>query len=82
MNPSARVEHQMLGNISEAVSLIEQYKGSTVQLVSHLDADGLAAAGIIKQALEEKGIKTEIKIVKMINETTVNEIDPDGLTIL
>lgn len=82
VDPLVLVEHQMLGNIYKAVSLLNQYRGDTVQLVAHLDADGLAAAGIIKQALEEKEIETEVKIVKMINKKTIDEINQDGLTIL
>ncbi len=47
---------------------------STIQLVSHYDADGITSAAIMIKTLESLGKKYEVKIVKKIKPDTIKEI--------
>jgi RecJ-like exonuclease len=43
-------------------------------LVHHIDADGMASAGIMIKALERKGKEVEVKAVKQLYSETIKEI--------
>ncbi len=49
-------------------------KHEEVQLVSHIDADGITSAAIIAKALERAGIGYEIRFVKQLDENIVREL--------
>jgi len=61
---------------SKAASLILKYaeEEETIHVVSHFDADGLAAAGIIGTSLARLGGKIRIQIEKWIDEDIVDEV--------
>jgi RecJ-like exonuclease len=66
-------------NISQCIS-----EDGFIHVVSHLDADGLAAAGILAKALWRVGAKFRVRIQQWVDNRIVSEIksdDPD-LTIL
>jgi len=71
---------------SEAANIISSCveKDGFVHVVSHLDADGLAAAGIIGKALWRLGAKFRVRIQQWVDEKIVAEITSDkpDLTIL
>ncbi len=71
---------------SEAAELISRYvkDNAFIHVVSHLDADGLAAAGIIGKALWRIGANFRIRIQQWMDEKIVAEIvsDKPQLTIL
>jgi len=71
---------------SEAAKLISKYvqESGFIHVVSHLDADGLAAAGIIGKALLRLGANFRIRIQQWIDEKIVADITSDkpALTIL
>jgi len=66
----------LLKNASEAASLILKYveKGEVIQVASHIDADGLAAAAIIGKSLLKLGGTFRIRVTKWVDERVVDEI--------
>ncbi|WP_209683298.1 single-stranded-DNA-specific exonuclease RecJ [Methanohalophilus levihalophilus] len=46
----------------------------SVSVVSHIDADGLTSAAIICTALERAGLEYDIRFVKQLDETIIEEI--------
>ncbi len=74
------------GASSEAAAFIAKHaKGDgLIHVVSHLDADGLAAAGVIGKALWRLGAKFRIRIQQWVDEKIVADITSDNpqLTIL
>ncbi len=61
---------------SEAAKLIieEIEKSARILIVSHFDADGLAAAAILSKALIRKDAFLHVKIIKKLNEVVINEL--------
>ncbi|MDY0385609.1 MAG: DHH family phosphoesterase [Methanolobus sp.] len=56
----------------ECAEEIKKYE--EIQLVSHIDADGITSAAIISKALERAGIGSEMMFVKQLDETIVEKI--------
>jgi single-stranded-DNA-specific exonuclease len=71
---------------SEAANLISKCieEGGFIHVISHLDADGLAAAGIIGKALWRLGANFRVRIQQWVDEKIVAAITSDkpALTIL
>jgi len=71
---------------SEAANLISKCveEGGFIHVVSHLDADGLAAAGVIGKALWRFGADFRVRIQQWVDEKIVAAItfDKPALTIL
>ena len=71
---------------SEAAKLISACvsEDGFIHVVSHLDADGLAAAGVIGQALFRLGASFRVRIQQWVDEKIVSEVTADkpALTIL
>ncbi len=61
--------------ISRAAELVRKHKNDTAQIISHLDADGISAAGIISTTLDREGIENKVNIIKLKNivDTANNE---------
>jgi filamentous hemagglutinin family protein len=70
-------EQALLNDASKAANLIlEQVeKESVIHITSHLDADGLAAAGIIGNALIRLGAFFSIRIERWIDDRVINELN-------
>ena len=70
---------------SEAANLILKHieKGDVIHVSSHIDADGLAAAGIIGKALARLGGTFRLRIAKWVDEKVVDQIaaEKPSLTI-
>ena len=49
-------------------------KFEEIQLVSHIDADGITSAAIISKALERAGIGSEMMFVKQLDEAIVEKL--------
>jgi RecJ-like exonuclease len=49
-------------------------KHKEVQLVSHIDADGISSAAIIARSMERAGIEYEMLFVKQLDENIVREL--------
>ena len=61
---------------SQAARLITEKieKGSLIHVVSHLDADGIAAAGILGKALLRLDANFRIRIQQWVDEKIVGEL--------
>ncbi|MEA2089447.1 MAG: DHH family phosphoesterase [Thermoproteota archaeon] len=70
----------LLDSASKAAELILECveKGGLVHVASHLDADGLAAAGIIGKALARLGARFRIRTHHWIDEEMLKEIAKDN----
>ncbi|MEM2935257.1 MAG: DHH family phosphoesterase [Candidatus Thermoplasmatota archaeon] len=49
-------------------------KQDMVTILSHNDADGVAGAAIAKNALEQRGIKNEIRFVNYLDKKTIEDV--------
>ncbi len=52
--------------------------GEFIRLVTHLDADGLAAAGIMARALDRMGTLFRIRVAKQIDRRVIGELNEEG----
>ncbi len=66
----------LLKSASEAAEVILEHatEGGTVQVISHLDADGLTAAGIIGKVLFRSGATLRIRIERWMDDRLVKAI--------
>ncbi|RLG57896.1 MAG: hypothetical protein DRN83_00645 [Hadesarchaea archaeon] len=71
----------MLAQARKAADLIKKHRRDSVEIVSHMDADGLCAAAVISKALDRLDIKHNVKFVRMLYREVVDDLDPPGLTI-
>tara|TARA_Y100000034_G_scaffold136892_1_gene216753 strand:- start:7738 stop:9123 length:1386 start_codon:yes stop_codon:yes gene_type:complete len=69
----------MKKQLGEATQLVQ--KAKSIQVVTHLDADGLSAGGIISQVLERAGKEYEIKAVPGIYPENADNLSSADLTI-
>lgn len=66
----------LMKDASVAANLILKHieKGDVIHASSHIDADGLAAAGIIGKSLARLGGKFRLRIAKWVDEKVVDQI--------
>ncbi len=66
-------------SVNQAAKLIREKveKGSFIHVVSHLDADGIAAAGVIGKALLRLDANFRIRIQQWVDEKIVGELISD-----
>jgi RecJ-like exonuclease len=69
---------------SEAANLIRRHTedGGLIHVVSHLDADGLAAAGVIGKALTRLNATFRVRIERWIDNKTVDAISADKPSLI
>src|SRR5512136_3010199 len=65
-----------LSSADRAASAIREIveKDGIIQVFSHLDADGVAAAGIVAKALWRLGVRFRVKVMQWVDEKILNEI--------
>ena len=65
-----------LSSADRAASAIREIveKDGVIQVFSHLDADGVAAAGIVAKALWRLGVRFRVKVMQWVDEKILNEI--------
>ncbi|WP_407354802.1 DHHA1 domain-containing protein [Methanolobus sp. WCC5] len=66
----------MAEHARECAEEIKRY--DEIQLVSHIDADGITSAAIIAKSLERAGIGYEMLFVKQLDENIVKELADDA----
>ncbi len=71
----------MLAHARKAAELIKKQRHGSIEIISHMDADGVCAAAIISKALDRLEIKHNVKFVRMLYQEVVDELDPADLTI-
>lgn len=76
--------NSLMALVSEAAQLIseEAGKGSLILVLSHFDADGLAAAGILGSALRRLKSSMHIRAVDGLDEETLGQIPIDSSDLL
>jgi single-stranded-DNA-specific exonuclease len=69
---------------SEAANLILEYvkKGDTIHLSSHIDADGLSAAGIMGKALLRAGGKFRLRLERWMDEKVAERIAAENSPLI
>jgi len=67
--------------INSAVEKFKSLEASPVRIISHLDADGIAAASILAKALIREDIKFSISIVKQISKQKLKEFSHENYKI-
>jgi len=85
LNPNRARAKKFFETVKRAARVIRESveKGSFIQVLSHLDADGLASAGILGRTLSRLDAEFHIQIVKQIDEALAEELCSDSsLTIL
>ncbi|MEZ5334692.1 MAG: DHH family phosphoesterase [Methanolobus sp.] len=63
---------RMAERAKECAEEIRKY--DEIQLVSHIDADGITSGAIIAKTLERAGIGYDMKFVKQLDETIIKEL--------
>lgn len=71
----------MIKTARKAAELIKKHRHSSIEIISHMDADGVSAAALLSKALDRSGIRHNIKFVRMLYQDVVEELDPADLTI-
>jgi RecJ-like exonuclease len=71
----------MLNLIREAAQLIRVHRNDSIEIISHMDADGICSAAIISTALDRLKIEHRVKFVQMLYQDTVEQLEPADLTI-
>lgn len=71
----------MLTIARKAAELVKKHRHDSIEIVSHMDADGVCSAAIISKALDRLDIKHNVKFVRMLYREVVEDLDPADLTI-
>ena len=71
---------ELIERSERAARLIEDYKGR-VHIFSHNDADGIAAAGILCNALLRKKRRFQVSILKSFRESVLEDVFDDELVV-
>ncbi len=66
---------------NRAAQTIRDFRNREVEVISHMDADGVAAAAVISLALDREGIEHRVKFVRMLYREVVEDLEPAELTI-
>jgi len=64
-----------------AAELIEKHRNRTIEIISHMDSDGVSAAAILSKALDRRGIRHSVRFVRMLYQDVVEDLEPSDLTI-
>ncbi len=71
----------MFKNARRAAEMILNHENDSINLISHMDPDGITAAAIISKALDRKEIRHHVKFVQMLYPETIEELEIGELTI-
>jgi len=83
-NSQTPMADKFFDNVKKAAKTIRENveKGAFIQVISHLDADGLVSAGVIGKMLLRLDAEFRIQVVKQIDESLVEELSSESpLTI-
>lgn len=68
--------------IGEAWDALERYRGSVIRIVTHYDADGIAAGAITHTALERAGFRVHTRCVKQLEKDVLKELGKENLDVV
>lgn len=79
VEPDPKATREFLADAAKAAALIRQVAQNDgfIHVFSHLDADGIAAAGILGKALFRLDAKFRIRITQWVDEKIIGEIIAD-----
>ncbi len=79
MPPEARVVEDFLNSATAAAKAIRQtiQNDGFIHVFSHLDADGIAAAGVVGKALFRQDARFRLRITQWVDEKIISEITAD-----
>lgn len=77
-------EKAFQASIAKAAKVIQEYaeKDTFIRVVSHIDADGLAAASIMSLVLHRLGTFFRIRIGKQLDETLIGELTSEKKSLI
>lgn len=64
--------------LQKAAALVKEHRDEDITVVSHMDADGIAAASILSKALDREGITHTVHCMKL---DQLSDVEPGALTI-
>ncbi|MGL6298269.1 MAG: DHH family phosphoesterase, partial [Methanobacteriaceae archaeon] len=69
-------QHYLLNRALEATEKIKEHivKGNIIRIISHNDADGLSAAGVLAKAIKEEGGDFHLTILPRLRDTNVKDL--------
>lgn len=69
-------QHYLLNRAEEACTLLKEHldQDHVVRVISHNDADGISAAGVICNAISQEGGKFHVTMVPRLNEETLDRL--------
>ncbi|MDI6884294.1 MAG: DHH family phosphoesterase [Hadesarchaea archaeon] len=65
----------------KAAELIKKHRNGSIEIVSHMDTDGVCSAALISKALDRLDIPHNVKFVRMLYRDVIEGLDPPDLTI-
>ncbi len=68
--------------INEAWEALEKYQNNVIRVVTHYDADGIAAGAIVHAALERAGFKVHTRCVKQLEEDVLKNLGDENPDIV
>jgi RecJ-like exonuclease len=71
----------MLAAARKAAELIKTHRNDSIEIISHMDADGVCAAAVISKALDRSNVEHHTRFVRMLYREVVEELEPTDLTI-
>ena len=72
-------QHYLLNRAEEACVLLKEHldQDHVVRVISHNDADGISAAGVICNAISQEGGKFHVTMVPRLNEETLDRLSQE-----
>ncbi|MBW4256345.1 DHH family phosphoesterase [Methanobacterium sp. YSL] len=72
-------QHYLLNRAEEACMLLKEHldQDHVVRVISHNDADGISAAGVICNAISQEGGKFHVTMVPRLNEETLDRLSQE-----
>lgn len=61
----------MFETAERAARLIKSHENDSINLISHMDSDGISAAAIMSEALDREEIRHQVKFVQMLYPETI-----------
>ena len=71
----------MIKTARRAAELIKKHRHTSIEIISHMDTDGISSAALLSKALDRLEIRHNVRFVRMLYEDIVEGLDPADLTI-
>lgn len=71
----------MFETAKEAAEVILEHQNDSINLISHMDADGISAAAIMSKTLDRMEIRHQVKFVRMLYPEAIEELEIGELNI-